>query len=170
MSVTIFGLRRETRTNASAPPSARRGRQRGSAIVEQAIALPVMILLMFGVIDMSRALYAYHYVSYIAREATRMASVRGVPPTGAPVDNAMVTAFVKDVPGMGLDSTKFTTDTQFLRPPSGTPLCPAAGNNPVNRKPGCIVQVTVNYQFKFVVPFMPAGFTMSSESQMIITQ
>jgi Flp pilus assembly protein TadG len=170
MSVMLLGLGREARTDAFDAPIARRRRQRGSAIVEQAIALPVMVLLMFGIIDMSRALYAYHYVSYIAREATRMASVRSTGATGGPVDNAMVTAFVKDVPGMGLDSTKFTTDTQFLRPPSGTPLCPSAGNNTANRKAGCIVQVTVDYQFKFVVPIMPAGFTMSSESQMIITQ
>jgi len=129
----------------------------------------VMILLMFGVIDMSRALYAYHYVSYIAREATRWASVRSIA-NGGPVSDPQVGNFVKDVNGMGLDSTKFTTTVAYLRPPSGTPLCPSAGNNHTNQKPGCIVQVTVDYQFKFVVPIMPAGFTMSSESQMIITQ
>jgi Flp pilus assembly protein TadG len=167
--MTMFSLERRARTNASALPIAHGRRQRGSAIVEQAIALPVMILLMFGVIDMSRALYAYHYVSYIAREATRWASVRSGTGSLGKISNTDVANFVKDVP-LGLDSTKFTTDTQFLRPPNGTPLCPAAGASPSNQKPGCIVQVTVDYRFKFVVPFMPAGFMMSSESQMIITQ
>jgi hypothetical protein len=118
---------------------------------------------------MSRALYAYHYVGYIAREATRWASVRSIG-NGGPVGQGDVAAFVADVSGMGLDSTQFKTDVAYLRPPNGTPLCPVAGDDPSNQKPGCIVQVTVDYQFKFVVPFMPAGFKMSSESQMIITQ
>jgi Flp pilus assembly protein TadG len=169
MSVTMFGFGRDGRANAIDAPTAQRMGQRGSAIVEQAIALPVMILLMFGVIDMSRALYAYHYVSYIAREASRWASVRSIA-NGGPVTDTQVDNFVKDVTGMGLDSSKFTTTVGYLRPPSGTPLCPSAADNHANQKPGCIVQVTVNYQFKFVVPFMPAGFTMGSESQMIITQ
>lgn len=148
---------------------ARMRRQRGSAILEQAIALPIMVLLMFGVIDMSRALYAYHYVSYIAREASRWASVRSIA-NGGPVDEATVGNFVADVAGMGLDKNQFTTTVQWVPPPNATPLCPNAGNSPKNEKPGCVVQVKVDYDFKFVVPFMPAGFTMSSESQMIITQ
>jgi Flp pilus assembly protein TadG len=151
-------------------PVSRMRRQRGSAIVEQAITLPLMVLLMFGVIDMSRALYAYHYVSYIAREASRWASVRSIA-NGGPVDQATVGNFVSDVSGMGLDSKQFTTTVQWVAPPNATPLCPGGvANSPTNEKPGCVVQVKVDYNFKFVVPFMPAGFKMSSESQMIITQ
>jgi hypothetical protein len=166
----MLGLGREARTNASAPPIARKRRQRGSAIVEQAIALPVMVLLMFGVIDMSRALYAYHYVSYIAREATRWASVRSIA-NGGPVDQTQVGNFVSDVTGMGLDKLQFTTKLSWVAPPNASPLCPGGlANSNLNRKPGCVVQVTVDYNFKFVVPFMPAGFKMSSESQMIVTQ
>lgn len=169
MSAMLLGVGRDARTNAIDAAIAGGRRQRGNVLLEQALVLPVMMLLMFGIIDMARALYAYHYVSYIAREATRWASVRSGALNGGPIDNTMVANFVKDAP-LGLDSTKFTTDTQFLRPPNGTPLCPAPGASPFNQKPGCIVQVTVDYQFKFVVPIMPAGFTMSSESQMIITQ
>lgn len=145
-------------------------RQRGVTIVEQALILPVLLALMFCVIDMSRALYAYHYVSYIAREATRWASVRSGTLNGAPVDQSAVDTFVKNVNGMGLDQNQFTTTLDFLRPPNGTPLCPSAGNSFANRKPGCIVQVTVSYNFQFIFPFMPNGMTMSSESEMIITQ
>jgi Flp pilus assembly protein TadG len=171
MSVTMIGIRRGAHTSSTGPATqmASRQRQRGNVLLEQALVLPVMMLLMFGVIDMARALYAYHYVSYIAREATRWASVRSGPLNG-PVSDAQVGNFVKDVTGMGLDGTRFTTTVGYLRPPSGTPLCPVAGDSHVNQKPGCIVQVTVKYQFKFVVPIMPAGFQMSSESQMIITQ
>jgi len=147
-------------------------RQRGAAIVEQALILPVLLGVLFGVIDMSRALYSYSYVSYIAREATRWASVRSTTANGGPADDTTVDNFVKNVNGMGLDSTQFTTDLSWISPPNLTPLCPGGlANSNLNRKPGCIVQVTVNYNFKFIVPFIPSGgFTMSSGSQMIITQ
>jgi Flp pilus assembly protein TadG len=146
-------------------------RERGVTLVEQALILPVLLALMFGVIDMSRALYTYHYVSYIAREATRWASVRSTSANGGPADDTAVDDFVKNVDGMGLDKSAITTDLAWISPPNLTPLCPGGlTNSNSNRKPGCVVQVKVDYNFKFVVPFMPNGFKMSSKSQMIITQ
>ena len=48
----------------------------------------VLFPLMFGIIDFSRALYAYHWVSYAAREGTRWASVRGTSCPGVPHPHA----------------------------------------------------------------------------------
>ncbi len=142
-------------------------RQRGAAIVEQALLLPVMLAILFGIIDMSRALYSYTYVSYIAREATRWASVRGGGVNGT-ASQAEIQNFVRNVSGMGLDAMQLTASANWIAPPNGSPLCPG-GNG--NEKPGCIVQVTVNYNFSFILPFMPGSpLAMSSESQMIITQ
>ena len=148
------------------------GRQRGAAIVEQALILPVLLAVMFGAIDMSRALYTYHYVSYAAREATRWASVRSGPLNGGPVDQADIQTFVSNVSGMGLDPARITSSASWVAPPNRTPLCPGGlANSALNNKPGCVVQVTVNYNYKFIFPFLPNGtFRMSSESQMIITQ
>lgn len=142
-------------------------RQRGSTLVEQAIILPVLLAVFFGVIDMGRALYTYSFVSYMAREATRWASVRSNNSlNGTSLNN--VQTYVSNVAGTGLDPAAITSSTNYIAPANGTPLCPGG---PANNKPGCIVQVTVNYNFKFVLPFLPTGtFRMSSESQMIITQ
>jgi Flp pilus assembly protein TadG len=141
-------------------------RQRGATLVEQALILPILLALFFGIIDMSRALYAYSYVSYIARDATRWASVRTTNLNGTPVTQADVTNYVKNVSGMGLDAARITANTNWIAPANGSPLCAT-----IQKKPGCVVQVTVNYNFKFLTPFMPAGtLPMSSESQMIITQ
>jgi Flp pilus assembly protein TadG len=143
-------------------------RQRGSTIVEQAIILPVLLAVFFGAIDMSRALYSYTYVSYIAREATRWASVRSTSLNGGPITNSDVKTFVSNVTGMGLDAAQITTATNWIAPPNGSPACPGGA---ADQKPGCVVQVTVNYNFNFILPFLPAGtLRMSSESQMIITQ
>jgi hypothetical protein len=145
----------------------RRARQRGTTIVEQALLLPVFLTILFGIIDMSRALYSYTYVSYIAREATRWASVRGGGINGK-ASQTDVQNFVRNVNGMGLDARQLSATTTWIAPPNGSPLCP--GGN-ANEKPGCIVQVTVNYNFSFILPFMPGNpLALSSESQMVITQ
>ncbi len=140
-------------------------------MVEQALILPVLLALMFGVIDMSRALYTYHYVSYIAREATRWASVRSANSINGS-SSGLIQGYVSNVAGMALDPAAITSTTNYIAPPNGSPLCPdgvAGGSR--NNKPGCVVQVTVNYDYKFIFPFLPSGtFRMSSESQMIITQ
>ena len=101
--------------------------------------------------------------------ATRWASVRSTRLNGGPISNTEVQNYVRNVSGMGLNPGQITSNTNWVTPPNGTPLCP--GGNVANQKPGCVVQVTVNYNFKFIFPFLPAGtLPMSSESQMIITQ
>ena len=143
--------------------------QRGAAIVEQALILPVLLAVLFGIIDMSRALYSYTYVGYIAREATRWASVRTLGLSGPKVTNNDVQNFVRNVNGMGLDAANLSTNTTFKAPPNGSPACPGTGN--VSEKPGCVVEVKVTYKFNFILPFMPSGtLNMNSTSEMIITQ
>jgi|HubBroStandDraft_3_1064219.scaffolds.fasta_scaffold05940_2 Flp pilus assembly protein TadG len=152
----------------SARSNARGKRQRGSTLVEQAIILPVLLILFFGVVDMGRALYAYSFVSYIAREATRWASVRGGGVNGK-ATTGDVTNFVKGEATTGINPANLAAATVWKPPANGSPLCP--GGN-ANNKPGCVVQVTVTYTFSFAVPLIPGSGTipMSSESQMIITQ
>lgn len=151
----------------SARANVRGRRQRGSTLVEQAIILPVMLALFFGVIDMGRALYSYSFVSYVAREATRWASVRGGGINGF-ANQPLVTNFVKNAAGAGIDPANISATIAWGPPPHGSPACTGGGGA---EKPGCVVQVTVTYNFKFVLPFLPTGtIRMSSESQMIITQ
>jgi Flp pilus assembly protein TadG len=147
----------------SARSNARSRRQRGSTLVEQAIILPVMLILFFGVVDMGRALYAYSFVSYVAREATRWASVRSL----ANINGGDVTTFVKGQAPTGIDPANLSAATLWKAPPNGSPACAT-----VQEKPGCVVQVTVTYNFSFAVPLIPGSgrIPMSSESQMIITQ
>jgi Flp pilus assembly protein TadG len=144
--------------------------QRGSGLVEQALVLTILLTVMFGIIDFGRALYTYHFVSEAAREATRWASVRSTTtllPSGA-ATSGNVQTFVANVSGMGLDSAKITANTNWIAPPRAIPAC----TPPANR-PGCVVQVQVQYAFQFNLPFLPPStttYTMSSTSEMVITQ
>lgn len=47
----------------------------GSSAVEFAVLLPILILLIFGIIEFGRAYNAYLSVSHAAREAARLAAV-----------------------------------------------------------------------------------------------
>ncbi len=139
--------------------------QRGSVLVEQALVVTFLLTVIFGIVDVSRAAYAYHFVSNAAREATRWASVRSSTSVLTPsASQSNVQAYVSNVSGMGLDPSSISTTITWLAPPHGSPTCPA-------NKPGCVVQVTVNYSYTFYFPFLPtSSINMSSTSQMVITQ
>lgn len=59
------------------PPSTRglRSSRRGQALVEFALILPVLIVMMMGVVDLGRGIYAYNAISNAAREGGRTAIV-----------------------------------------------------------------------------------------------
>ena len=50
-------------------------RGRGQALVEFALVLPILLLLIFGIIDAGRLIYTYNTVSNSARNAARVAIV-----------------------------------------------------------------------------------------------
>jgi Flp pilus assembly protein TadG len=184
----------------------RRNVERGAAtLLEAAFSMAILLALFMGIVDFSRALYAYHFVSHAAREATRYASVRGTTFTGtactAPTfkyqcmtdtAGADILAYVNNmVPtGIPVTSTK-NTSGGTCSAVSGAALAlnvcsqwPGVGANGsaggfcdatdagVN-SPGCVVKVTVQYNFKFIfnsLGILPNGayYTLSSTSQMII--
>jgi Flp pilus assembly protein TadG len=131
----------------------------GSGLVEYAFVFMLLMTMLLGIADFSRALYAYHFVSSAAREATRYAIVRGCS-TGITQNCTMrasatdIQTFVKNVP-LGIDASKVTATTTW------TP----------NNKPGSVVQVEVQYPFNFFFPFVSSStLNIKSTSQMVISQ
>ena len=51
--------------------------EEGGSLVEMALSCLILIPVVFGIIQLSIALYCYHYAADAAREATRWAIVRG---------------------------------------------------------------------------------------------
>ena len=49
--------------------------RRGQALVEMAIVLPVLLIILLGIFDFGRAIYAFNTISNSAREAARLAIV-----------------------------------------------------------------------------------------------
>lgn len=50
-------------------------RPRGQSLVEFALVLPVLFLIIFGILDLGRAVYIYNTLSNAARQGVRVASV-----------------------------------------------------------------------------------------------
>ncbi|MBM7661637.1 Flp pilus assembly protein TadG [Bacillus mesophilus] len=49
--------------------------QKGAAMVELALCLPILVLLLFGIVDFGRIFHAYLTIDHSGREAAREASV-----------------------------------------------------------------------------------------------
>jgi Flp pilus assembly protein TadG len=171
-------------------------RERGSALVEFALVLTALFMMVFGIMDFSRAIYAYHFVSGAAREATRFASVRGsscktATVTPCPVQATDVTTYVYGIlpSGMAVTSTAgggttcqsgnpATPNTLWVcatwpgAAETGTLSTSCVTTNGVN-SPGCPVKVTIQYQYGFSLPYLVnniSSVNMSSTSEVVISQ
>jgi Flp pilus assembly protein TadG len=135
--------------------------ERGSSIVEFAMASIILFTLVFGLLAICLALYSYNVTAEAAREATRFAIVRGSACTKTLPCKATATDIQTYIQGLGFPgiTPSSLTVTNACCWPNG------------NKNPGSPVQVTVQYTFPLVIPFVPRRIlTMSSTSQMLISQ
>jgi len=162
----------------------RRARQSGQALVELALALPVLLLLALGVIELGR----YAYISILVGNAAHAGAVFGSQSTSASSDqtgikNAAYYDFAGTVPGAA-DAT--TTHTNGLYVADLTVIssvacgCDAAGtisNFACDSAPSCatghwvaIVTVTASGTFNslFNYPGIPSPLIIQRTSSMRI--
>jgi Flp pilus assembly protein TadG len=147
-----------------------RGEQ-GSALLEMALSAIVLFAIVFGLMEGCLMLYTYHFVSEAAREGTRFAIVRGSScidfPAPCPANQSSdIQTYIQNLNLPGIRPAAMTVTT--IWPTTGTSCTPSV--TPCNN-PGNLVQVTVNYQFPLVVPFLRSTtVAMSSSSEMVISQ
>jgi Flp pilus assembly protein TadG len=150
-----------------------------------ALSCLILIPVVFGIIQLSIALYCYHYAADAAREATRWAIVRGstctlifgkgyCSPTsagGTGADGADIDHYVK---ALGYPySSKVSTSTKWCINGAAVPAtwttCSTTQNG--NNVPGNQVQVTVSYSYPLIIPFLKSNtLNLSSVSSMTIVQ
>ncbi|MDR3739535.1 MAG: pilus assembly protein [Terracidiphilus sp.] len=158
--------------------------EEGSTLVEVAVSFSLFAAVLLGIMQMSLALYAYHFVSDAAREASRWAMVRGSscsanvstancsPTSGLSTgaDNTDIQTYVNNLgyPYAG----NLTTSTTWCTPSSSTPTTwTSCGTTSAYKGAGSQVQVTVSYSFPIAVPFWKSTtIPVSSTSSMVIAQ
>jgi Flp pilus assembly protein TadG len=139
----------------------RRVGESGQAVIEIAIALPLIAAFIFSMIEISLAFYSYCMISETAREGTRYAVVRGA--TCVTLTNASCTASTTSV-------NSFVSQLNWPNLGNGT-LTPVTSYPDGNENPGSRVQVTVKYVFPYNIPFAPKGsMNLASTSVMYIIQ
>jgi Flp pilus assembly protein TadG len=148
----------------------------GSGLVEYAIVFLLFITMILGVIDFGRALYTYHFLSNVTRDATRWAAVngstcgsdsscdgQGYMNNGA-VSQSDVQTYVTNHTPPGIDTSKITTTVTWPVSTDSPTICGTTQN-----APGCTVQVQTSYVFSFLFAYVhKSTVTMSSTSGMII--
>ena len=155
------GLERSVGLEGTRSDQGRRRDESGQAIIEVAIALPVIATFTFAMIELCLTFYTYCMISESAREATRYAIVRGATcQTSAGAScTASASAINNVVTHLGWPNLGTGTVTASTTYPDG------------NENPGSRVQVVVSYVFPYSIPFMPQGsIRMSSTSVMVIVQ
>jgi Flp pilus assembly protein TadG len=142
----------------------------GSAVVEMAVVCSLLFAMLFGVIELSLALYTYNYVSDAAREGTRYAIVRGSSCsvlTNCNVTAAQIQTYVQNLGYPGVNAANTTVTTTWLSP-STAPVTWTVCGSPCEA-PGNAVQVKVTYSFKLNIPFVPRKtLSLNSTSMMVI--
>jgi Flp pilus assembly protein TadG len=149
----------------------------GQGLVEFALALPVILLIFFGIFDMGRAVFAYNTVANAAREGARVAIVNQIPTSpdcnqNKPIENPLAPHWSVQMcaanagTSLGIKDTDVTVT--YSRPPGTTLKCPAeqGPGTPVNV--GCIASVKVVYTFHALTPVIGAivgDIGMSSTSK-----
>jgi Flp pilus assembly protein TadG len=125
----------------------------GQTFVEFAMAIPLVLVLAIGIANFAIAIFAYSFVCYGARDASRYAAVRGAT-SPKPASSSDVTNFVLSE-ATGIDAGNLTVATTW---------------SPDNQ-PNSIVSVKVQYNCNFQVPFVTLSpVTLSSSSQLAISQ
>ena len=162
----------------------------GQTMVEMALTCSILFAMIFGIVEISLALYTYNFVSEAAREATRYAVIRGsnscvISPTfpdcnlnpvttGNPAVTYTTTSPLQTyLRGRQFPYSSGLTVTAAWFSPSGAPsntwttACTISTCNAV----GNAVQVTVTYAFPVGIPYVGA-YTISvhSTSQMVISE
>ena len=134
-------------------------------MLEFSLAISSILLVLFGIIDLGRALYAYDWVSDAARRSTRFAMVRGEDcrslAGGCPATSSDVTTYVRSL-ATGIDTGQLTVTT--------TCFATASVSSPPPCAPPGWVNVNVQYNFYFVSPLFPLHWTMHSDSQRLVQQ
>ncbi len=106
----------------------------GQTLVEFCICALLLLMLVFGIVDLGRGVYAYNTIAGASREGVRYAIVHGAnsgAPVGPTANDATLTSVVQGF-AIGLQTSNLTV----------------LSNWPNGNATGAVVNVTVGYRFQ----------------------
>jgi Flp pilus assembly protein TadG len=143
----------------------------GSALVEFALSITLLLTLIFCFMELCLVHYTHHLIAELAREGTHYAAVHGAscPTTANPTCEASassVNTYVSHIGLPNLGGGTMTVTTGYAS--SGSTTFTTTGCE----SPGCNVKVTVSYVFPITMPLVShnTSISMSSSSVAVILQ
>ncbi len=127
---------------------ASRVRRRGLSLVETALAIPLLLLFVFGTVDIGRVLFGHLTLQHAVREAGRFA-VTGRTLAGVQGDHPRLDSVLKIVVA---DSAPFPLTTSDIQVSSLGGGAGSAGG------PGDVVTIKVVYPIKLLTPMIGKFF------------
>ena len=127
----------------------RRDEARGQTLVEFALILPIFLLLVIGIFDFGRAIYAYNTISNAAREAVRLGIVdQSCDAIGTEArDRAASLGLSWQTSADPCVDDNGSVAISFLTPD-------LTGQCPTPLVVGCVAEVTVNYEYNAATPIV----------------
>lgn len=124
--------------------------ERGQALVEFALILPLFVLLLVGILDFGRAIYAYNTVNNAARQGARLAVVDQ---TESHIQDLAANHAVS----LDVDPADVVVDFRSLSTPDSPGSCAGAvpgDDNNDGQIVFCIAVVTVPYEYRAATPII----------------
>ncbi len=123
-------------------PAVKNATARGQSLVEFALILPILILMLVGVLDFGRAIYAYNTINNAAREGARLAIVDQ---TELDIQERAAGAGVS----LGVDPADVIVDFRDSASAAAGSCDDKIGQPTIV---GCLAVVTVPYQYTAATP------------------
>lgn len=136
----------------------------GQSLVEFALVIPLVLLLLMGLFDFGRAIYAYNTISNAARDGARRAIVDQS--TISPNLYVAEREAAQQATALGIDEADETQVHLDVLKPNLTDNCIAE-----SERVGCVAVVTVRWQFQAITPIIGSfigPITLSSATKLPI--
>jgi Flp pilus assembly protein TadG len=125
---------------------------RGQSLVEFALIVPIFVLVLIGIFDFGRAIYAFNTINQAAREAARLAIVDQ---TISHIRDEAVESSVS----LRIDATDIVVDFRDRDTPDDEGSCVGAVSGDDNNQQSivsCFAVVTVRYEYEAATPIIGA--------------
>jgi len=143
-----------------------RDRGRGQALVEFALIVPVFVLVLVGLLDLGRGVYAFNTISNASREAVRVgivdqncanivnAATQHAVSLGVPASDVSVWIWDSTASSTGdFSPASAATHRRACGTPPGTSECPQSATA-ATIPTGCVVEVQVVYHYTAATPII----------------
>jgi Flp pilus assembly protein TadG len=114
--------------------------EKGQAAVEFALILPILLMLIFGIVDFGRILYTKNALTFLSQDAARHMSIYYVSDS---TNNTVLSTYVNAHPG--------TLDTNAFKKSDSTSGIIISSNT---IKTGNDVTVSLTYKIYYITPFV----------------